>query len=95
MKKSQFRWISMTLFILKCVFLISIFIPLSSSFKYTSQVVQDGYYLNKYKETYNNYLRLEGVNINMFSLVFQDAMSQLNEKIREYPYIYMKISQPK
>lgn len=95
LKKSQFRWISMTLFMLKCVFLISIFIPLSTSFKYTSQVVQDGYYLNKYKETYNNYLRLEGVNINMFSLGYQDAMSQLNEKIREYPYIYMKISQPK
>lgn len=95
LKKSQFRWISMTLFILKCVFLISIFIPLLTSFKYTSQVVQDGYYLNKYKETYNNYLRLEGVNINMFSLGYQDAMSQLNEKIREYPYIYMKISQPK
>lgn len=92
LKKSQFRWISMTLFILKCVFLISIFIPLLTSFKYTSQVVQDGYYLNKYKETYNNYLRLEGVNINMFSLEFQDAMSQLNEKIREYPYIYEDFS---
>ena len=49
LKKSQFRWISMTLFILKCVFLISIFIPLLTSFKYTSQVVQDGYYLNKYR----------------------------------------------
>ncbi len=72
--------------------LISIFIPLLTSFKYTSQVVQDGYYLNKYKETYNNYLRLEGVNINMFSLEFQDAMSQLNEKIREYPYIYEDFS---
>lgn len=92
LKKSQFRWISMTLFILKCVFLISIFIPLLTSFKYTSQVVQDGYYLNKYKETYNNYLRLEGVNINMFSLGYQDAMSQLNEKIREYPYIYEDFS---
>ena len=28
----------------------------------------------------------------MFSLGYQDAMSQLNEKIREYPYIYEDFS---
>lgn len=88
LKKTEYQWISRALFVLKCVFLISIFIPLFTSLNYTTQVMQDGYFMKKYEENYNHYLRLEGVNINMFSLKFSNTVLELKEKIKQYPYIY-------
>ncbi len=70
LKKSQFRWISMTLvYIEMCLFDFNIYTIIDFVQLYISG--GSGWVLLRYKETYNNYLRLEGVNINMFSLEFQ------------------------
>lgn len=92
LKKTQFKWLSYTVAVLKAVFMVSIFVPLSISFTYTYQVVQDGYYLNKYETNYHNYLHLEGLNMNMFSNKFSDAIIELKQMVKKYPYIYEDFS---
>lgn len=92
LKKTQLKWLSYTVAVLKAIFMVSIFVPLSISFTYTYQVIQDGYYLNKYETNYYNYLHLEGLNMNMFSNKFSDAIIELKQMIKKYPYIYEDFS---
>ena len=92
LKKEQLKWTTTALYGLKCVFMISICIPLLTSFSYTTQVIKDGYYLKKYENNFCQYLHLEGINMNMFSMNFNDAIQNINEKIRKYPYIYEDFS---
>lgn len=92
LKKTQLKWLSCVIVFVKAIFMVSIFVPLSISFSYTYEVIQDGYYLNKYEINYHNYLHLEGLNMNMFSNKFNDAIIELKQIIKEYSCIYEDFS---